>query len=675
MYKSEALGVKTWDLYDQVVGAFSGKFSPIASIGGDQENLVSARKDNRFNPVVLFLQPKTTGKNGDELKLKLPTYVGSVRVMVVAGHDGAFGSADKTVPVQNPLMVVTTLPRVLGINEECQIPVNVFAMEDGVKEANVSVKVDGPVKLEGATSQKLTFAAKGDQLVRFALKATDQEGVAHITVEASGSGHKATETIALTIQNPQPEVVTVSRFTLKPGESQKVESGLLQMAGFPAPDSRAWYLNMKNYSYECGEQLSSRGLTMVSLLPMLSEEDAADAKTLIPTLINKLYARQNSDGGFAYWTGGKSDTWVSSMAGHFLTTASKAGFEVNSGVLKNWKSYQQKMSQVFRVAGDNFFSNLDEAYRLYTMALAGDAQVSGMNRLKEAGNIGDRACYMLAAAYALSGKAALAKGLLEGISKDFPEYEPYNLTYGTSYRDRMVALDALALCGNISEAIEVASEPADRYMSTQETAFAAVAYRHLYDKVPTSGVKVNIGSKTIQADKSLVQTLAEEQVVKNESDGPVYGTLVKTHRTAVRTATSNGLKLEIKYTSAENGAAVNPASLPQGTRFVATVKVINTSTLKGYENLALGFPVPSGWEIQNERLTGGASEDGYDHKDIRDDRVNWFFALPAGRSKTFTVQLRAAYEGRYMLPSVVAEAMYEPAVQAASASGIAVVTK
>ena len=675
MYRSEALGVKTWDLYDQVIGAFSGKFSPIASIGGDQENVVSARKDNRFNPVVLFCQPRTVTKGTDEVKLTIPTYVGSVRVMVVAGHDGAFGSADKTVPVQNPLMVVTTLPRVLGINEECQIPVNVFAMEDGVKDASVSVKADGPVKLEGATSQKLTFTSKGDQLVRFGLKATGEEGVAHITVEASGSGHKATETIALTVQNPQPEIVTVSRFTLKPGESRKEDSGLLQLAGFPAPDAHAWFVNMKNYPYECGEQLSARGLTLVNLLPMLPEEDAAEAKTLIPAYINKLYARQNADGGFAYWTGGKSDTWVSSMAGHFLTAASKAGFEVNGGVLKNWKGYQQKMSQVFRVAGDNFFSNLDEAYRLYTVALAGDAQVSGMNRLKEADNIGDRARFMLAGAYALSGKATLAKGLLEGIGQDFPEYEPYNLTYGTGFRDRMVALDALVLCESIPEAIAVASEPADRYLSTQETAFAAVAYRHLYDKVTASAVKASIGSKTVQADKSLVETLAEEQTVKNTSEGTVYGTLVKTQRTAVRTATSNGLKLEIKYTSAETGAAVNPASLPQGTRFVATVKVSNTSAAKAYENLALNFPVPSGWEIQNERLTGGASEDAYDHKDIRDDRVNWFFALPAGRSKTFTVQLRAAYEGRYMQPSVVAEAMYEPAVQAASASGMAAVTR
>ena len=674
MYRSEALGVKTWDLYDQVVGAFSGKFSPIASIGGDQDNVVSARKDNRFNPVVLFLQPRTADKGGDVLKLKLPTYVGSVRVMVVAGHEGAFGSAEKTVPVQNPLMVVTTLPRVLGIDEQCQIPVNVFAMEDGVKEANVSVKVDGPVKLEGAASQKLSFAAKGDRLVKFALRATGEEGVAHITVEAAGSGHKASETIALTVQNPQPEIVKVTRFTLKPGESRSVESGLLQLAGFPGPDAHAWYVNMRDYRYECGEQLSSRGLTLVSLLPLLPDEDAENARLLIPSLINKLYARQNADGGFAYWSGGKSDTWVSSMAGHFLTEASKAGFEVNSGVVKNWKAYQKKMSQVFRVAGDNFFSNLDEAYRLYTMALASDAQVSGMNRLKEAGKIGDRARYMLAGAYALSGKATLGKGLLEGIGKDFPEYAPYNLTYGTAYRDRMVALDALALCENLPEALSVATEPATPYLSTQETAFASVAYRHLYDKVPTGALKVSLGDLQVQADKSLSQTLPQQQVVKNLSEGPVHGTLIQTRRSAIRTATANGLKLEVKYYSAETGASVNPASLPQGTRFMASVKVTNPSAVKAYENLALSFPVPSGWEIQNERLTSGASEDAYDHKDIRDDRVNWFFALPAGRYKTFTVQLRAAYEGRYMLPSVVAEAMYEPAVQAATASGTATVT-
>ena len=675
MYKLEALGVKTWDLYDHVVGAFSGRFSPLASIGGDEENVVAARKDNRFNPVVLFLPPKTLDKGGDELKLKLPTYVGSVRVMLVAGHEGAYGNAEKTVPVSNPLMVVTTLPRVMGVNEETSVPVNVFAMEDGVKQASVTISADGPVTVQGPASQQLTFTEKGDKLVRFALKATGEEGVAHITVDASGSGHKASETIALTVRNPQPEIVTVNRFVLKSGEERQVPDGYVQMSGYPAPDAHAWFSYMKSYRYECSEQLSSRGLTMLNLLPLLDQEDAAQAKELIPTFITKLYSRQNGDGGFGYWPGSSSNTWVSSLAGHFLSEAKKAGFEVADAPLRNWKAYQKNMSQVFRLTGSNFFDTLDEAYRLYALAVAGDAQLSAMNRLKEATDIGERARWMLAAAYALGGKASLGEKLIDANAREFPEYDPNNYTFGTSFRDKMIAMDALALCGRIPEALEIANEPAKEYMNTQEYVFGSVAYRHLLAKVATTAMKVTVADETIENEKGYAAVeIDAPQMVKNLSDGPVYVTSVKTARTAVAKATSNGLQLEIKYISPE-GAAVNPASLPQGTRFQAIVKVSNVSALRNLGNLALNFPIASGWEIQNDRLMGGASEDNYDYRDIRDDRVSWFFALPAGRSKTFSVQLRAAYEGRYMLPSVVAEAMYEPAIQAASASGIAVVTK
>ena len=97
--------------------------------------------------------------------------------------------------------------------------------------------------------------------------------------------------------------------------------------------------------------------------------------------------------------------------------------------------------------------------------------------------------------------------------------------------------------------------------------------------------------------------------------------------------------------------------------------------MRSLENLALDMGIPAGWEIVNERLTGAASEDSYDYKDIRDDRVLWYFGLPAGRSKSFSVQLRAAYEGSYSLPATVCQAMYEPAVNACSASGTAVVTR
>ena len=140
-------------------------------------------------------------------------------------------------------------------------------------------------------------------------------------------------------------------------------------------------------------------------------------------------------------------------------------------------------------------------------------------------------------------------------------------------------------------------------------------------------------------------------------------------------ARGNGLKVEVSYRG-ENGAPVTPASLKQGTRFTATVKVSSLLAGRDLEQLALSLRIPSGWEIVNERLTGGAdASEGYDHKDIRDDRVNWFFGLPASRYKTFTVELRAAYEGSYSMPAIVCGAMYEPAINASTEAGTAVVTR
>lgn len=677
MYKDEALGVSTWDLYDQVIGAWGGKLSPLAAIGGDEDAVMNSRKDNRFNPVVMFLPPKTLSKGSDELKLKLPMYVGSVRLMVVAGHEGAFGSADATVPVQNPLMLVTTLPRVLGTGEEVSVPVNVFAMEDGVRSANVSIKADGPVEIVGPASQNVSFSGTGDKLVRFDIRSTSDEGIAHISVNASGASYKASETIALEVRNAQAEITQVQRFTIGKGEklSLKGSSGSsLQLTSFPALDARAMYINMRDYPYDCGEQLSARGLTLLKLLPLLEEADAAQAKALIPDIIGKLYSRQMSDGGFAYWSGGRSDSWVSSMAGLFLSEASKAGFEVNAGVLKSWKEYQQKISQVYRIAGNNFFSHADEAFRLYTLAAAGASSSSGMNRLKEAGEIGEQAKWLLSGAYALSGKGTQAAALLDGTAKTFEEYEPDVLTFGSSLRDRFAAIDALALNGRIADALSLAEESTpERYLSTQETAFAALAYGHLLSKVATS-VKATVNGAEVSASGSWKGSLEKDSAVQNTGDGPLYASIVRVSRSGVRSALSNGLQLDVKYTD-ENGSSVNPASLPQGTRFKATIRIVNPSALRSYSNLALCLRTPSGWEIQNERLTGGAGAEGYDHKDIRDDRVSWFFGLPASRSKTFTVQLRAAYEGVYMMPSVVCEAMYDPTVNACTASGRAAVTR
>ena len=685
MYQTEALGVKTWDLYDEVIGAYAGRFSPMLSIGGDQENIRAARKDNRFNPVVQFLGPFTLAKGTGKHDIKLPMYVGSLRVMVVAGHDGAYGNAAKTVTVKSPLMVLATLPRQIAAGENVVLPVNVFALDDKVKDVKVTVKAEGALQADGATTETTHFDKAGDNVVRFALK-TAGEGGAKVTVTAEGGSRKTSETIDIQVVNPNPETVTIRQAKLAAGESVSFDadgSSTLSLAGFPAVDAAGLFRTMKNYPYNCTEQISARGLTMLHLLPQLSEADSEEARELIPGLIHQLYARQRSDGGFSYWSGGNnSDTWASSMAGQFLAEAAAAGFEVQKDVIGNWKRFQTNLSQAYRLAGTAVFSQLDECYRLYSLAVAGAPANAAMNRLKESGKLEGRAEWMLAAAYAVSGKVKTAQELVAKGSASTGEYGFADFTYGSSLRDKAVVLQVLALSDDLAQALPAALEVAEYinkgYYSTQEAAFAAMAMDRLFAKVGAQAVKAQVGGQDVVSAKSVyAQPVSGRVTAKNTGDGTLYVTLTSVSRAPAGVtvpAEAHGLQVSVVYQDA-SGKALKATSIPQGTEFKAIVKVTNP-TAADYRSLVLSERVPSGWEILNDRLRmGDASEGAADYRDIRDDRCDWFFDLPHGAAKTFTLKLRAAYEGSYTLPAITCSAMYNPQVSANTESKTTAVTR
>lgn len=111
-YAREALGIRTWDMYDDVLGAYTGSYSSLFSTGGDETLKPADTKANRFKPVVRFIGPFSLSKGKSRThRITLPMYVGSVRTMVVAGENGAYGHVEKTTPVRTPLMILSTLPR------------------------------------------------------------------------------------------------------------------------------------------------------------------------------------------------------------------------------------------------------------------------------------------------------------------------------------------------------------------------------------------------------------------------------------------------------------------------------------------------------------------------------------------------------------------------------------
>src|SRR5690606_843761 len=126
------------------------------------------------------------------------------------------------------------------------------------------------------------------------------------------------------------------------------------------------------------------------------------------------------------------------------------------------------------------------------------------------------------------------------------------------------------------------------------------------------------------------------------------------------------LTMNVRYTN-HQGETIDPASLPQGTDFIAEVAIKNTENMGTYEHMALAQIFPSGWEIINTRLNNTESavrSSPATYQDIRDDRVLTHFNIRQQETLTYRVLLNASYIGRYFLPSVSVEAMYDNRIQA-----------
>lgn len=700
MNAREALAVRTWDMFDDVIGAYSGRFSPLLSIGGDMDIQMGAMKERRFNPAVRFYGPFTLTRGERKHKVTLPMYVGSVRVMLVAGQDGAYGHAQKSVQVRTPLMVLPTLPRVLGTGEKVVLPVNVFAMEDGIRDVKVSVRVDGPATVSSAASTALSFSGSGDQLASFELQTGSDEGVARVTVTAQSGSHKAEETVCIQVRNPYTPVVETYGQLVRPGKSTEfsfpafVSGGdsraQLQLSSFPAVDFDGLFQYMREYAYDCTEQIAAKGMTLVYTKQFLNDANAAVADGMIPDLLRALYARQLPDGGFAYWPGQASaDEWATSMAGQFMARASSMGYNVDQGVLNRWKKFQKKAASNYRYDEDKYsLYDLQQAYRLYTLALAGAADDGAMNRLKASPRISAQARWRLAASYAVAGRKTVARQLISELDTQMTDPAPGYHTYGDA-KDAAMLLETAVLSDEMQVAMELAEEVARTYREgtpgTQYSAFSAAAMDALSRKLVDGAIEVDVTpGETVKSAKSSLSMEVDPSSgtlgVRNLSDGPVYA-MLWTRRPAdlsekVKACSSN-ISVSVKYTDM-SGREISPASLRQGQEFKADIIVSDSGkSPSGRENLALTQIVPSGWEIFNDRVfSAAASEDrGYNFRDIRDDRVIWYFSLPASGKRIFTVRLRASYAGEFVLPAIRCEAMYDKGTYAGTASGYTVVAQ
>lgn len=692
-YKKEASEIENWDIYRYVMNAYSGKLETILAIGGSDEIVDDrARNENRFSPVVRYFGPYTLAAGEKKVtEFDMPYYVGAVRAVVVAGLDGAYGKAEKTVPVKSELMVQPTVPRTLGTNEQISVPVTVFNGGTTSKTVTVTLRSRGILNI--TKTQDVEVAASASAAVTFQI---ETKAAGHVLFEASAQSGSASakSSVSMEIVSRGVPITNRTPFTIKSGESVTVsvpsvfERGtanlLAELSPLPPVDLSNHLQYLIQYPHGCIEQITSGGFPQLFLpdFQKLSAAELNKIKDNVMSVFDRYPTYQTTSGAMGYWPGNQDPhAWGTCYAVHFMTLAKQQGYAVPSSVYNPALEWLSDSAAYWTERNGD--SAETQAYRLFVLALAGKADIGAMNRLESLSNsLGEADCSLLAASYALIGRKQDAKKLCAAPDAK-KSWRSTGGTFSSNTRNLAIYMVSCNYAGLTSEAANAAKTLAERlssgdWMSTHEAAWSLYALLPFYSQQKLSGassysISVNGTEKSGQLDANCAlvtlpfnsKQQSQTAVITNTGKTILYGTLAASGMTVPGTETreESGLSLSVEGLDELQNAGAGDT--------VALTVTVENNTRKDVDNIALTVPIGTCLEVANDRLASGEDyQSSFAYQDIRDDAVYTYFKLNSSdgyrysKSAQFKFYVTVAYSGSYYIPAIHAEAMYDNDIRA-----------
>lgn len=666
----QALGVRTWDNYGYVMSAFLGEFGSVFAVGGDDYLDLQDVLDKRFKAYAVTMGPFTMKANETKKhEFEVPQCSGRLRVMVVA-KDGekAFGSAETSVNVIDPVTLYPAMPRVIMPGDETTLKIQVLSPENKGRDLNVKVVLANMTAMQNLP-KTVRIDGNGEGLICLNIKADKTSGIASAKFEVTAGNYTAeTETqIPIRVPSSVRHESIFKEIASKSGETVRFTSeglnGTLEgkvVIGTALPINIFHRLDyLIDYPHGCLEQTTSRAFAQlyVNRLVSLDTTTKALVRRNITTAIDNLRAFQQPDKSLTTWVGGKyRNPWTEVYVLHFLTEAKKSGYAVPDAFYRGLVSYQKNIASSWNNNPDYRDGDVIQAYRLFVLALADARDMGAMNRFKELNVVqSDETKSYIAAAYALSGNISTAQGLLP-VSVDEDDYSELS-----------AYICAMLLCDKDSPVIDQTIETvcdiinSDRWLGTLGTSRLMTAVGKYAETrglnsgnisavVNINGEKENISGNIPAVSVNFTPRQGDNEIsVSNNGQEDIKMRVFTKSVVAEEAAKEEGNSLEMKVEM--------PTSANIGDDVTATITVTNPSAVRDLSDLALTFFVPSGTEILNT-----PEDDDLTHSDVRDDRIYYYFNLGKKGSKSFTIKMNATFEGRYTMPAVRCEAMYDGSV-------------
>ena len=706
-YQKRALQVASYDLYPYLFPELEGQ---VGLAGGDGGTGMSKRLNplasNRVNLVRFWSGVMETDAQGRaNLVIDIPQFSGDLRIMAVAFKDKSYGSASHNMKVADPIVLSTAMPRFLSPTDALKIPVTVTNTTDKAAKGSVSIVADGPLGLEGSSTQDINIPPNSEAVVEFVGKASENIGEGAVTVTVNALGESFTEKIRLPVRPATSLQKKSGSGAVVKGNSETVSwasdyvpqsiDGKVLISSSPLVEFARDLDYLVRYPHGCLEQTISKAFPQMYYTDMVrniygNNPAASDENPdyNVQVAIDKVSAMQLSNGGLSYWPGrGYHSWWGSVFALHFLYEAQQKGFDVQQSTINNLKGYLQfrlKSKETFMYYYNQSLSkeiaSKEIAYSLYVLALMGEPEISTMNYYKGKPDILSLdSKYLLAGAYALAGDQ---QGYQQIIPSDFSGEKANQANAGSFYsylRDLAISLNCLVEVRPDDPQIpEMARQltkqmKGKRYMNTQERVFSflalgKIAQRNNANTNPTGAVIAN-GKEVAQFDGSSL-TLnyedigAQEFVIKSDNGDLYYFWNVEGVNMS-NTYEEKDNYLQIRKTLLDrNGKKINASDISQNELIV--VKLNLKSKNNRIDNVVITDILPACFEIENPRLgelppsVSWAKNYSPDFFDIRDDRIMLFTtAYNTTNGRDFYYVCRAVSKGEYVMGPASADAMYD----------------
>lgn len=718
MYAKRPLMVESYDLYKLLLPEIV-KISSSPG-GGDMEQQLQKRTNpisvKRFKLLSYWSGIRKTNSDGVvTVSLNIPQFNGEVRLMAVAYTGSRFGSTEERMKVADDLIIEPQVPRFLAVNDSLVTPVSIVNTTDKTASVEVSLKVEGPLKIVSSTKKSLKIEPNSTKSVTFGIVAQSQVGAGKIIFETSGLAN-IKEEIDIAIRPISPLIVETGSGTIEAGKEIKIDipknflkgtqSTTLTISKFPAVKFAKQLKYLVGYPHGCVEQ------TVSKLFPQLYFEDLA--KLVAPEMyrtnnpvyyvkegIRKIESMQLYDGSIAYWQGGTETSWWGSVyAAHFLVEAKKAGFNVSESVLNKLTKYlSQKAKEqstfdyvTYLPTGRTIkkIANKEILYSLYVLALAGEGDIATMNYYKARPHlISEDMRYLLAGSYALMGRW---NSYYEIVPNAFTPERTDRLTGGSfdsDIRANAIMLNVLLEVEPANKQIPVIikylTQNADRMYSTQERSFAFLAL----GKAASLNADANVSVDILVDGKSINKFSGKDLTVTDEKLNASNITLKASGKGEVYYFWSaEGVKLNEKvkeedsymqirrtFYSYKTGRLIPDYRFYQGELIVCKIEL--TGFERNAENIVITDLIPAGFEIENPRLNPATELKWIpknpmyvQYMDIRDDRLLLFTNLNRNKTNDFYYLLRVVNQGTYQLPVIGAEAMYDQEYHSYHGAGV-----